>query len=141
LNKEINEKEQLQNNNHELKQNEIDLHSKIDTLIRQKNELTNAIDNISKENKQLSDTLEVTQRNLYESKRDTDNLTVNLNVTNEKISKLNNDITDQQILNDTIRDTKAKELEDLKSFMDETKIKQDNILRDREIEQNQVLGA
>jgi len=47
-----------------MKQNEIDLHSKIDDLIRQKNELTCAIDNISKQNKQFSDTLEVTQRNL-----------------------------------------------------------------------------
>jgi hypothetical protein len=64
LNKQVKDKEKIQEENHDMKQNEIDLHSKIDDLIRQKNELTCAIDNISKQNKQFSDTLEVTQRNL-----------------------------------------------------------------------------
>lgn len=64
LSKEISEKESLQTDNHGLKQSEIDYHHKIDALIRQKNELVNACEHISKENKQLSDSLEVTQRNL-----------------------------------------------------------------------------
>lgn len=51
LNKEITEKENFQNQNHEFKQKEIDFHGKIDELIRQKNELTNAIDNITKQNR------------------------------------------------------------------------------------------
>lgn len=124
-----------------MKQNEIDLHSKIDDLIRQKNELTCAIDNISKQNKQFSDTLEVTQRNLQESNRDCDNLKINLTVTEDKISKLNNDIEDQTVLNNTIKEAKEKETNDIKQFLDDTKAKQNETIHFRESEHQETLHA
>lgn len=64
LNKEIVEKEQLQNDNHEYKLKEIEKHNEIDKLIREKNSLSNEIDEITKVNVDLSNQLEVTQRNL-----------------------------------------------------------------------------
>lgn len=124
-----------------MKQNEIDLHSKIDDLIRQKNELTCAIDNISKQNKQFSDTLEVTQRNLQESNRDCDNLKINLTVTEDKISKLNIDIEDQTILNNTIKEAKEKETNDIKQFLDDTKSNQNETIHFRELEHQETLLA
>lgn len=109
-------------------------------MIRQKNELTNAIDNITKQNRMLSDTLEVTQRNLYESNRDCDNLNINLSVTEDKINKLKIDIADQDVLNNTIKETKDDELKDLKLFLDNTILKQDTIFKERELEQQQALN-
>lgn len=44
-------------------------------------------------------------------------------------------------MNGTIKETKERELENLKKFMQETVETNEKIIRDREKEQNLVLGA
>lgn len=140
LNKEISEKEQLQNENHDYKLKEIEKHNEIDKLIREKNSLSNEIDEISKVNLDLSNQLEVTQRNLYESNREVDNLKINLKITDDKIQKVDNDINDQKILKSSIEETKKKEVLDLNKFIDDTQMKNDNTIAQRREEQESVLN-
>jgi hypothetical protein len=63
-----------------------------------------------------------------------------LKVTDDKIQKVENDISDQQILKSSIEETKKKEVIDLTKFIDETQMKNDNAIALRREEQESVLN-